>query len=66
MSPKALEQINSDQTSWENEPLANLVNMGEVMAFMHSGFWQPMDTMRDKTQLENLWDDGKAPWKIWK
>ena len=66
LSPKALEQINSDQTSWENEPLANLVNMGEVMAFMHSGFWQPMDTMRDKTQLENLWDDGKAPWKIWK
>ena len=66
LSPTVLEHINSDQTSWEDEPLTNLANMGEVMAFMHNGFWQPMDTMRDKTQLENLWDNGKAPWKVWK
>lgn len=66
LSPTVLEQINCDETSWESEPLVNLAAMGEVMAFKHSGFWQPMDTMRDKNQLENLWASGDAPWKFWK
>ena len=66
LSPKVLKQVKGDQTSWENEPLANFAAMGELMAFRHIGFWQPMDTMRDKDQLENLWASGKAPWKVWK
>ncbi len=65
LSPKVLDQIESDQTSWENEPLSNLAAMGEVMAFMHKGFWQPMDTMREKNHLEKLWQSGEAPWKLW-
>ena len=66
LSPTVLKEINSDQTSWENEPLTNLATMGEAMAFIHKGFWQPMDTMRDKNQLESLWNSGEAPWKVWK
>ena len=66
LSPAVLEQIENDETSWESEPLSNLVSMGEVMAFKHAGFWQAMDTMRDKNQLENLWNSDNAPWKIWK
>ena len=66
LSPGVLEQIECDQTSWENEPLTNLAAQGEVMAFKHNGFWQPMDTLRDKNQLENLWNSGSAPWKVWK
>lgn len=65
LSPAVLEQIECDQTSWESEPLTNLAAQGEVMAFMHTGFWQPMDTLRDKNQLEHLWNSGSAPWKIW-
>ena len=65
LSPAVLKHIKSDQTSWESEPLSNLASIGEAMAFIHKGFWQPMDTMRDKTQLEDLWNNGKAPWKIW-
>jgi glucose-1-phosphate cytidylyltransferase len=66
LSPKVLEQIKGDQTSSESEPLTKFAAMGELMAFQHTGFWQPMDTMRDKDQLENLWNSGKAPWKVWK
>ena len=66
LSPKILELIDCDQTIWESEPLSSLANMGELMAYLHKGFWQPMDTMRDKNQLENLWDSGQAPWKVWK
>lgn len=66
LSPKVLELIDNDQTSWENEPLNELASMGEMMAFKHKGFWQPMDTLRDKTQLEELWSSGMAPWKMWK
>ena len=66
LSPAVLKQIKSDQTSWESEPLSELAAMGEVMAFMHKGFWQPMDTMRDKNHLESLWDANTAPWKVWK
>jgi glucose-1-phosphate cytidylyltransferase len=66
LSPKVLELIDNDQTSWENEPLTELASIGEMMAFEHKGFWQPMDTLRDKIQLEDLWVSGKAPWKTWK
>ncbi len=66
LSPKVLDLIEGDQTSWESEPLCQLAARGEMMAFEHQGFWQPMDTMRDKNLLEELWDSGQAPWKIWK
>ncbi len=65
LSPKVLEHISGDETSWEHEPLARLAEQGQLSAFLHRGFWQPMDTMRDKTQLEELWDSGNAPWKVW-
>ena len=60
-----LDLIEDDQTSWEGEPLTALAAMGQMMAFEHHGFWQPMDTLRDKNQLEELWEIGQAPWKIW-
>jgi glucose-1-phosphate cytidylyltransferase len=66
LSPKVLDLIEGDHTSWESEPLGQLAAQGEMMAFEHQGFWQPMDTLRDKNQLEELWDSGEAPWKIWK
>ena len=66
LSPKVLDLIEGDQTSWESEPLGQLAAQGEMMAFEHQGFWQPMDTLRDKNLLEELWSGGKAPWKIWK
>jgi len=65
LNPKVLEQISSDGTLWEQEPLQNLAKQGELQAFFHSGFWQPMDTLRDKNHLESLWASGKAPWKMW-
>jgi glucose-1-phosphate cytidylyltransferase len=65
LSPKVLDYIEGDQSSWEGEPLAQLAQMGEIMAFEHRGFWQPMDTLREKNLLEDLWTSGKAPWKIW-
>jgi glucose-1-phosphate cytidylyltransferase len=65
LSPQCLELIEGDGTSWESEPLTRLAQIGQIMAFDHSGFWQPMDTLRDKSLLENLWDSGSAPWKIW-
>ncbi len=65
LSPKCLNYISGDQSSWEGEPLAKLATTGQLMAFEHSGFWQPMDTLRDKNQLEDLWQNGKAPWKVW-
>ena len=54
-----------DDTVWENEPLERLANQGELMGFQHNGFWKPMDTLRDKQQLEKLWLEGRAPWKTW-
>ena len=66
LSPKVLALIDNDLTSWENEPLTELASIGEMMAFEHKGFWQPMDTLRDKTQLEELWVSNTAPWKMWK
>ncbi len=66
LSPKCLELIDGDTTSWEAEPLGKLAGSGQMMAFEHNGFWQPMDTLRDKNHLEQLWETGSAPWKIWK
>ena len=66
LSPKVLDFVDSDTTSWELEPLANLAQQNQLMAYEHSGFWQPMDTLREKTQLEELWQSGNAPWKTWK
>jgi len=65
LSPRVLELIDSDQASWEGEPLTKLAQMGEMMAFEHTGFWQPMDTLREKNMLEDLWSAGRAPWKTW-
>jgi glucose-1-phosphate cytidylyltransferase len=58
-------QISGDETTWETDPLQNLAKSGELMAYRHEGFWQPMDTLREKNLLESLWASGKAPWKVW-
>jgi len=65
MSPRCIDRIEGDQSSWEGAPLAGLAADGELMAFEHTGFWQPMDTLREKTMLEDLWQTGTAPWKVW-
>jgi glucose-1-phosphate cytidylyltransferase len=65
LSPTVIDLIQADHTSWEAEPLTTLAQSGQLMAFEHTGFWQPMDTLREKNQLEKLWDSGKAPWKVW-
>lgn len=65
LSPAVLEYIEGDETPWEGQPLAKLVADDQLMAFEHSGFWQPMDTLRDKNLLEDLWSSGSAPWKCW-
>ncbi|EIJ76227.1 MAG: glucose-1-phosphate cytidylyltransferase [Leptospirillum sp. Group II 'C75'] len=65
LSPKVGDYIEGDHTVWERDPMEQLARDGQLSAFFHQGFWQPMDTMRDKRHLEELWDAGKAPWKIW-
>ena len=65
LSPKVIDLIEGDSCIWENEPLTVLATNNNLMAFEHTGFWQPMDTLRDKINLENLWDTGVAPWKSW-
>ena len=65
LSPRCLDLIDGDDSSWEGSPIIRLAAMGEMMAFEHRGFWHAMDTLRDKTMLEELWTSGKAPWKIW-
>jgi glucose-1-phosphate cytidylyltransferase len=65
LEPGALETIAGDETLWELEPLETLAARGDLMAYRHEGFWQPMDTLRDKRYLEELWHSGKAPWKVW-
>src|SRR5262249_23680973 len=65
LEPAALEYIEGDQTSWEGDPLVRLARDGQLRAYRHAGFWQAMDTLRDKNQLEELWQSGKAPWKVW-
>lgn len=65
LNPRVIERIEQDSTTWELEPLNGLSKDGELAAFKHDGFWQPMDTLREKKLLNELWDSGKAPWKIW-
>ena len=65
LSPKCINYINNDTTVWETEPLSKLANENELMAYKHEGFWHPMDTLRDKIYLEELWISEKAPWKTW-
>lgn len=65
LSPKCLDLIEGDSTPWEDKPLRTLAETGQLMAYEHKGFWQPMDTLRDKIQLEQIWDSGRAPWKNW-
>ena len=66
LSPAVLNRIDGDASVWEQKPLRGLAADGELMAYKHTGFWQPMDTLRDKNYLNNLWSSNKAPWKIWK
>jgi glucose-1-phosphate cytidylyltransferase len=63
LSPRVVDTIEGDETSWEGEPLTGLASATEI-AFEHHGFWQPMDTLRDRNMLEELWDSGAAPWKV--
>jgi glucose-1-phosphate cytidylyltransferase len=65
LEPSVFSTIEDDQSIWEREPLETLAQDDQLQAFYHHGFWQPMDTLRDKVLLEELWDSGQAPWKIW-
>jgi len=66
LSPKVFERIEGDTSVWEQEPLKGLAKENQLMAFKHEGFWQPMDTYREFTMLNEMWDSGNAPWKVWK
>ena len=65
LEPSCIDYISDLTVTWEQEPLKKLAESGQLMSFYHEGFWQPMDTLRDKNYLESLWDLGEAPWKIW-
>ncbi|MBF0424581.1 MAG: glucose-1-phosphate cytidylyltransferase [Magnetococcales bacterium] len=65
LSPQVIDLIADDTTTWEQEPLETLAKQQQLMAYQHDGFWQPMDTLRDKRHLESLWQSGQAPWKRW-
>ena len=65
LSPRVIDYIESDNTVWEKEPMERLAQEDQLSAYFHNGFWQPMDTLRDKMHLEELWQSGKAPWKVW-
>jgi glucose-1-phosphate cytidylyltransferase len=65
LSPKVIDTIKDDTTVWEAEPLQSLAKQNQLAPFIHRGFWQPMDTLRDQIQLEELWQSGRAPWKVW-
>jgi glucose-1-phosphate cytidylyltransferase len=65
LHPDAIDRIEGDMTTWEKEPMEQLAAQGEMQAFIHKGFWQPMDTLRDRNLLEELWKSGRAPWKQW-
>jgi glucose-1-phosphate cytidylyltransferase len=65
LNPKVIDLVDDDSTVWEREPLEALAAKGQLQSFMHEGFWQPMDTLRDKNHLEELWQSGKAPWRVW-
>lgn len=66
LSPRCIDFIDGDMCSWEGAPMTRLAAEGQLMAFEHKGFWQPMDTLREKNMLEDLWASGKAPWKVWR
>tara|TARA_X000000950_G_scaffold223652_1_gene269485 strand:- start:3107 stop:3877 length:771 start_codon:yes stop_codon:yes gene_type:complete len=65
LSPSVIDFIDNDSISWENEPLSTISSQNNLMAYIHDGFWQPVDTLREKNMLEELWAAGKAPWKVW-
>ena len=65
LEPKVLDYIHDDSTVWEREPLERLADEGQISAYKHTGFWQPVDTLRDKNHLEELWNTNKAIWKVW-
>jgi glucose-1-phosphate cytidylyltransferase len=65
LSPRVLDYIDADETIWERDPLERLAREGQLSAFIHDGFWQPMDHLRDKLLLEELWSTGRAPWRVW-
>ena len=65
LEPGVLDYIDGDDTQWEQKPLERLARDGQLMAYTHPGFWQCMDTLRDKGLLQSLWDTGEAPWKLW-
>jgi glucose-1-phosphate cytidylyltransferase len=65
LDPSVIDLVDGDQCTWEQQPLQTLAETGQLTAYHHEGFWQPMDTLRDKTLLEDLWQAGKAPWKVW-
>ena len=65
LNSRVFEEIDSDHTKWEQEPLVKLAQKKKLKAFTHNGFWHPMDTLRDKIYLNTLWNENKAPWKIW-
>ena len=65
LSPKVIDLIGGDATVWEREPMESLAHDGQLSAYLHSGFWHAMDTLRDRNHLEELWQSGKAPWKVW-
>lgn len=65
LNPKIIDYIDGDETIWERSPMEKLAREGQISAYLHEGFWQPMDTLRDKTHLEELWSSGKPPWKQW-
>ena len=66
LDPSVIDLVDGDETTWEQKPLEQLASSGQLSAFKHTGFWQPMDTLRDKNYLEALWSKGDAPWKVWK
>lgn len=66
LSPKVIDYIDGDATVWERAPMEVLARAGQMSAYLHHGFWQPMDTLRDKIHLEELWQSGRAPWKVWR
>ena len=66
LSPRTLDYVAGDETVWEREPMEALAREGQLSTFVHDGFWQPMDTLREKNQLEELWASGAAPWKVWR
>jgi len=65
LSPRVIDRIEGNDTTWEQAPLRGLAADGQLMAYEHHGFWQPMDTLRDKQHLETLWSSGTAPWRVW-